>query len=543
MSLFEAKRRDGLARIGEFVKEGDTIHVPTALDTEHLFTDLKLHPYSNIPLFAPKEFVQRFSTDYGEVIAAHPNLTSPADSGGCVMVSNWHTTLENPRNYVSWLITLKELHPPDTMWYAPASALPSNVAFLIYSGFDLFDFRAVDLQTSKGLFCTIEGAFPAEEWLDTGVCSCPGCITGDIGEHNRLALLNEIAVTRQFIAKGQIREFIEGRCRMNSSLVAALRLFDEAYPFFEQYTPTARPVRMYAHCAESIKRPEVKRFARRVLERFVPSRNDTCVLLPCSARKPYSFSQSHRKFQSAIQNRAHELIITSPLGLVPRELERVYPAAHYDVPVTGYWDREETAFITDILVRYLERNQYGRVLAHLDVNTLAIAQQAAEKLDIDLECTCVQRPTSRESLSTLGDALEGERKKRPDIIGGVISWQFGNSVDSSQLVVKGRFGNQKVLRGKEQFFSIDTQTGLFRPTFAGWKIIKKGYRVIIDDFEPKGDVLAPGILDADSSIRPGDEVLVTGPRAIATGKAVMGAHEMLSSKRGVAIRLRKVKKL
>ena len=100
-----------------------------------------------------------------------------------------------------------------------------------------------------------------------------------------------------------------------------------------------------------------------------------------------------------------------------------------------------------------------------------------------------------------------------------------------------------VLRGKQQLFSIDPGTGLFRPTFAGWDLIPEGYRIKIDEFVPQGDVLAPGITDCDPRIREGDEVLVEGPLAIATGRAMMGADEMLRSKRGVAVRVRKVKKI
>jgi archaeosine synthase len=67
--------------------------------------------------------------------------------------------------------------------------------------------------------------------------------------------------------------------------------------------------------------------------------------------------------------------------------------------------------------------------------------------------------------------------------------------------------------------------------------------VQISDFVPEGDVLVPGVVDADPEIRDGDEVLVVGKMAIATGRAAMTAAEMKNSKRGVAVRVRKVKKL
>jgi archaeosine synthase len=543
MSTFEVKRRDGLARIGEYHDGTADLSLPAAVDTELLFPGLADHPWSNIPLQAPREFVEEYFEPTEQPVQVHPLADVTADSGACVMVANWHTTLDNPRAYVRWLVGLKESQPPDVAFYAPAAALPSNVALLIYSGFDLFDFRAADLRAAQGIYCTAEGEFPAAGMWDAGLCGCAGCRERDLRAHNRTALLREIALVRHFILVGQLREFMEGRCRVQAAQVAILRLLDEEYPFVERRVPVVRAAVMRANAAESMKRPEVKRFAERVINRYAPPQTEVAVLLPCSAKKPYSLSQSHARFQSAIQHRAHELIITSPLGLVPRELERIYPAAHYDVPVTGYWDREERAFVTDVLTRYFKKNPYRRVIAHLDGDTLEIVRDVADACGFPLECTSVDHPTSGASLAALGEALAGERKVRSDLIAACLSWQFGRTIDTRGMLLKGRVPRQKVLQGRTQLFSLDAETGLFRPTFAGWDLIEEGYRVQIDDFIPQGDVLAPGVVDADPAIREGDEVLVVGPRALATGRAVMGADEMCASKRGVAVRVRKVKKL
>ena len=116
------------------------------------------------------------------------------------------------------------------------------------------------------------------------------------------------------------------------------------------------------------------------------------------------------------------------------------------------------------------------------------------------------------------------------------------SLTSPGLRSRGRYPNVQYLRGRNPVFGIDAAAGLLRPTFEGWSLLGDGYRVEIDDFVPQGDVLAPGVLDADPRIRPGDEVLVVGPSALATGRAAMSAGEMLRSTRGVAVRRRKVMK-
>jgi archaeosine synthase len=265
--------------------------------------------------------------------------------------------------------------------------------------------------------------------------------------------------------------------------------------------------------------------------------------LPCSAKKPYSLSQSHRKFQQAIAGRAHELIVTSPLGLVPRELECVYPAGHYDVPVTGYWDAEECAVIAGILVRYFRRHAYRRIIAHLEGGALKVARMAAEQCGITLEYSCLEHPTSNTALNTLDSTLAGERRIKDDRLHGMVSYQFGVDLDTKGTTLRGHFPELFYSKNNVQVFSIDTGTGLLRPTFDGWTLLPRGYRVYIDDFIPEGDVLVPGVVKADPEIRDGDEVFVVGARAQATGRAALPSEEVLRSRRGVAVHVRKIKRL
>jgi archaeosine synthase alpha-subunit len=544
MTRVSFRKRDGLARIGSF--ESDEISpvlLPAVAECKDLFPALATMDGTNLPLCAPAVFANQFPPHDGiQPVSIHPQLDNRARSGDCVMVSGWHTALTNPRTYADWLILLKEKTPVDTLWYAPASALPLTAAILCYSGFDLFDYTAVDLKSAQGRFCTPEGDFPGDA-LRSGICSCPGCAAGDLREHNRYALRQELALVTRFIHLGQLRDLVESRCRLDAAQVAILRHLDQRYPFMERVQPVARAGVMRANSGESMQRAEVRRFAERVIDRYIPPKTDVAVLLPCSAKKPYSLSQSHRKFQQAVGGRAHELIITSPLGLVPRELETVYPAGHYDVPVTGYWDAEECAVIADILIRYFRKHPYRRIIAHLEGGALKVAQTAADQCGITLEYSCTEHPAGNAALNALDTALAGERKVKDDRLHGMISYQFNCDVDTKGTLLRGHFPEVFYSRNNVQLFSLDTGTGMLRPTFDGWKTIPHGYRVHIDDFIPEGDILTPGVVSADATIRDGDEVLVVGARALATGRAALPADEMRRSHRGVAVRVRKVKRL
>lgn len=542
---FEIRRRDCLARSGRVTDGTNSILLPAALDSGLVFPSLYNQERTNVPLGADPAFAHAYLVqpdNVGDPVVIHPALPDTAQSGNCVLVANWHTVMDNPRQYIEYLVALKSRTKPDTLWYAPAAAIPSNIHILCYSGFDLFDYMGVDLKTAQQKFCTPEGEFPAEV-MERMHCGCEGCKAGDLHLHNRIVLDRELAICRHHIAQGQLRELAEARCRFHAPNVAILRHLDNRYSFIEQSAPVARSGTLKANSGESMNRPEVRRFMERVLSRYIPPKADVAVLLPCSAKKPYSLSRSHRRFCMAIGGRAHELIVTSPLGLVPHELETVYPAMHYDVPVTGYWDAEERAVVSSVIARYFVKHHYRRVIAHLEGGALRVAEMAAESANVTLEYSCRENPVGSDALNNLDNALAGERCVRDDRLHGICSYQFNTNLDSRGFSVRGTYPEIFYSRDRVSCFSIDTSGGMLRPTFNGWSLIPEGYRVTIDDFIPEGDILAPGVTGADPSIRDGDEVLVIGPRAIATGRAAMSGDEMVRSARGVAVRVRKVKRI
>ena len=153
----------------------------------------------------------------------------------------------------------------------------------------------------------------------------------------------------------------------------------------------------------SLRRPDIIRFQRRLVERYKKPRSArTLVLLPCSARKPYSFSKSHGLFREAISSSGckdvHEVIVTSPIGLVPRELECYHPASNYDIAVTGYWTLEEQRMIDQLLKQYLKKNKYQNIIVHLP--------EEMNWLDVKGTWTCKDHPTSAPSLKSLSQELK-----------------------------------------------------------------------------------------------------------------------------------------
>jgi archaeosine synthase len=174
---------------------------------------------------------------------------------------------------------------------------------------------------------------------------------------------------------------------------------------------------------------------------------------------------------------------------------------------------------------------------------LKVARIAAEACGITLEYSCREHPTCDSALNALDSALAGEQRIKDDRLHGMVSYQFNSDLETKGITVRGHYPDLFYSKKNVQIFSIDIRTGLLRPTFDGWNLIPEGYRVHIDDFIPEGDVLIPGVVTADIGIRDGDEVLVIGARAHATGRAALPTEDILRSRRGVAVRVRKIKRM
>ena len=609
---FEVQQRDGAARIGKFLLKED-IRTPYIIDTRSLdksespiIDGSSLWKYPSLE--EAKDHLREIRQKAGEdslIILPHQDLTPEAprnltikmaegaeeiqDAGatGAIYIPGQQVkehdlyVMEgvgcfenNARNLLSLLFEIKKDIAPDTAIYAPNIATPENLAMLIYLGIDVFDNTKAIVAGHNDIYLTTAGQFYLDSLAELP-CRCSACSSTDLislremdkkgraeilEKHNINAMEAEAALVRERIRAGTLREYIEGQCRMHTWLTALMRLADDEYNFVESQNTIARNNTLVATCGESQNRAEIVRFAKRIQERYTPPASDVLLLLPCSARKPYSTSNSHWKFINALgksRKFVHEVIITSPLGIVPRELELTYPAAHYDTTVTGYWDAEERGWVASCLENYLIQHKYTSIVAHVEDAYRVICEMVAEKLGIDIIYTSLGNVSSPESLKSLSNTVSelctgrkrSHEQTQKDLMKAVADYQFGKG--SGEILVpegstvKGPFPKHQIFVGKKQLITLIPQYGTLAITIEGAKaLVGQGrYIVKIDDFVPRGSLLAPGVIDADPLIRPNDEVIITGERAIAVGRANMNGDEMRRSSRGVAVDLRHVKKL
>ncbi len=79
--------------------------------------------------------------------------------------------------------------------------------------------------------------------------------------------------------------------------------------------------------------PEFERSYRYIIDEYEVESRDLAIFLPCAMRKPYSTSPSHRIMRKIIADVFNEsqyhIVIFGTCGILPGELETMYPYAHY----------------------------------------------------------------------------------------------------------------------------------------------------------------------------------------------------------------------
>ena len=579
---FEVLDRDGAARIGE-LRLAEPVTTPARVDDILLDSGslwnadrerpegdddaLTILPHRSLPAGSREEVQEAFETTHADtdfptaaVVASDDPTPQGADA---YILSDAAGFLGHGEGFKQAIINAKQALPADTALVLSGGATPRNVALLAYAGVDGVDAKLAKVKGSQGKYLTSDAELFLDD-LDELPCACSACQQPrdefdreDCIEHNVAALEAELRRVRERIRAGQLRDYIEGQARHDNWLTAAFRLFDDQYSYLESRTPIFRTSELSAATSDTLRRVEIQRYADRVTTRYRNRFDNPLVLVPCSARKPYSDSQSHGQFHDAIGYRGHTVSMTSPIGVVPPELELTYPAQHYDSVVTGRWSEAEKAFVANVLRGYLRRNDYPRVVAHVpDHGYRDIVERVERDTELDFEYTVEGHPTDTDSLANLAGALEGElkfskRERQHNTVKAIADYQFGEDAGDAlfggiDIQTTGRYPKLQIRNDDgEQLATMVPQYGLLALTVAGGDRWSKSdaptKRVDIDGFVPHGSVLAPGVLDASESIRPGDEVVIKGPKAFAVGRAEMSGPEMTDSTRGVASTVRHVR--
>jgi archaeosine synthase len=422
---------------------------------------------------------------------------------------------------------------PNALVYAPGLGRPDQIALAAWAGVDVFDGLEPSLAALEGTYLTVDqpdgGQPPAMP-----ACPCPACqaaeqdgwTTPRLREHNRREQRAEVRRVRTAIQEGRLRELVEQRARASPAHLATLRRLDQDHAdAYERYTPTVRQRSLPIVGRRSLDRPEVTRWLDRLETRYAgPDSAEVLVVLPCSATKPYGNSPTHQRIRPAIKDnahgRAHIVTLTSPLGAVPEELELMYPAQRYEVPVTGDWNEREAEIVERAFRAIWKNGSYEDAILHVPPDEAELAEAALPDAVGTVEPG--QRPTDEAATDRLAEqvrnATDGlDAIARDDMfaehMANRVDWQFGPGVADAMTEdtwIRGKYPWLRIMHGEDQLAMIKPERGALTLTEPGGRRLHEAtdaYTIEIDDFRPKGTVFAAGVTGASDAIRPEDEVV------------------------------------
>ncbi|MBU4246078.1 MAG: DUF5591 domain-containing protein [Nanoarchaeota archaeon] len=146
------------------------------------------------------------------------------------------------------------------------------------------------------------------------------------------------------------------------------------------------------------------------LSRFyeIPEGKKYALFLPCSFRKPYSQSKTHREILRHLTKLRqypliHQIMISNP-GVIPREFENKYPFAHYDWQEwleTPQIKKEYIEATQNRIKKYLAAHKYAAVFSYMKPTSESFIalKDACEKLKIKL-ISCVDEKIFTELKNT-----------------------------------------------------------------------------------------------------------------------------------------------
>lgn len=428
---------------------------------------------------------------------------------------------------------------------------PMIFALCVAMGCDLFDSAAYILYAEDDRLLTTRGTYKLEN-LQEMPCSCEVCTryTPDdlrampkkqrrdlIAQHNLHVSFAELRLIRQAIYEGSLMELVEERCRAHPALLDAVRQLGSYSQDLERYDPRSKKSAFFYTGPESLTRPEVLRHLQKLRE--MPKKRDLIVLPP--TRKPYSKFISGKLGEFYSYGEEHEIdlensdfmVLDVPFGLIPLEIDEVYPLSQSAAPKIR--DVDAIEFLEDFVMEFSE--YYDQVLIH---------SRITNDLDLGLYNKCIDSPDIRYT-------KDDTRK-----IKAIADYQFG--VGAGEALFSGNINIEKskktgkirhIYDGKVLLVNMRASDAFLVLSKEGAKRLHnrmdypKNRVVVNKDSEPFAldgkSVFCKFVVDCDDSIRSNDEVLIVNEEdeLLAYGKALLGACEIKELQTGQAIKTRK----
>lgn len=339
---------------------------------------------------------------------------------------------------VDMILTAKMNLPVDRPLHLFGAGHPFMLALAVALGCDLFDSAAYAIYARQDRYMTETGTWRLNE-LDYFPCSCSKCTKATpkevlampqevrhvlLAEHNLYVCMAEINRIKQAIKDGRLWEHMEQRAHNHPALLQALKKLENYQNFIEKNAPTAKKSGIFIFDSVGLFRPEVVQYRKRLAERYSkPEKAKILLLLPQTRTKPFHKTNEYTNTANFLQKllkksweRIHVCFYVAPFGIVPIELDEVYPLSQHETALP--LDKETIEYVVNQIVQYIERTNYKAVvLLHKpeDWNNtiLKACKKTCQKRKIHFNHVKTEEEKQKTILSRLGKILQETLREQP----------------------------------------------------------------------------------------------------------------------------------
>ena len=273
------------------------------------------------------------------------------------------------------ILTAKKGIPIQRPLHLFGAGHPNMFALAVSLGCDLFDSAAYALYAREGRYMTENGTWRIDE-MDYFPCTCPRCATETphniqikppkereifLAEHNLWVCIAELKRIKQAIRDGRLWEHTEMRVHAHPALLSALKKIKNHKDFIETYSPTIKPSGFFYFNSVGLARPEIIHYKKNLLNNYQPPKNaKTLLLLPQTRNKPFHKAPEMKKIRQLLRilgpelaNQIHVAVFCAPFGVVPLELDEVYPLSQHESSTP--LDHETVAYVAEMTAQYIKQ--------------------------------------------------------------------------------------------------------------------------------------------------------------------------------------------
>ena len=257
---------------------------------------------------------------------------------------------------------------------------PFMFALAVALGCDFFDSAAYALYAKENRYMTETGTLRLTE-LEYFPCMCPKCARSTpemvselpekeketfLAEHNLHVCAGELRCIKQAIKDGRLWEHVEMRAHGHPTLFQAFKKLKKYQSFIEKNAPATKSSGLFYFDSMGLMRPEILSHRKKMTERYTPPKSETVILTPQTSMKPFhksgTFKELLGRLPEKLRNakKVHVCFYAAPFGVVPMELDEVYPLSQHETVLP--LDNETVEYVAEQVSNYIITTSYKKVI-------------------------------------------------------------------------------------------------------------------------------------------------------------------------------------